>query len=382
MRIASFFPIFFSNNGIGYCALSIIEAMESDAIKGSIMATASDKSFSNTFYQDAIPSPLNPIVYRIFTTKFLNKFAEWRFLQYLDTHEFVYFWSSDVSLGFYKKMQSRGHRIIMEMVNSTQAYRKDILDAEYARLGLPATHGTTDKTISIENAKFKIADFVYSCSPEVRKSLAVSGVPDEKILDTSYGLRPSDILPSEDIADRKQHQTFTAIFVGSIGIRKGVHLLLEYWCKSNIKGQLKLVGNIDKEVKSIIEPYFEREDIEHVPFVSDLRDVYREADVFMLPTLEEGSPLVTYLALGAGLPCIVSPMGSGGLIEDKKEGFVLEHHDEAGWVNALQQLSADAKLRENFSMNAYKKAPEYLWSKVGNRRAQALLTAVNKSDAI
>ena len=374
MHVASFFPVFFSNSGIGYCALSIIEAMESDALKGSIMATASAKNFSHPFYQDAIPSQLNPIIYRLFTERFLNRVAEWRFLQYLETHEFVHFWSSDVPLSFYQKVHARGHRIIMEAVNTTQVYRKEILDAEYSRLGLPTTHGATAETIEIENAKFSLADFVYSCSPEVRKSLAVANVPEEKLLHTSYGLRESDVLSLADIDNRKQHQEFTAIFVGSIGIRKGVHLLLDYWSRSGIKGKLKLVGNIDAEVQPILEPYLNRGDIEHIPFVNDLRDIYKEADVFMLPTLEEGSPLVTYLALGAGLPCIVSPMGSGGLIEEGKDGFVLDPHDADGWIQALQQMSEDATLRESLSQHAYKKAPTYLWSEVGRKRAEALLS--------
>lgn len=373
MRVASFFPIFFSNSGIGYCALSIIEAMESDAVQGSIMATASKKDFNHPFYQDAIPSQFNPIIYRLFTERFLNRVAEWRFLQFLDTHEFVHFWSSEVPLSFYKKVHARGHRIIMEAVNTTQVYRKEILGAEYLRLGLPATHGATDETIAIENAKFELADFVYSCSSEVEKSLAVANVPDSKLLHTSYGLRDSDVLSTTDIDARKQHSAFTAIFVGSIGIRKGVHLLLDYWCQSGIKGKLKLVGNIDAEVKPILAPYLSRGDIEHVPFVNDLRDVYKEADVFMLPTLEEGSPLVTYLALGAGLPCIVSPMGSGGLIEHQKDGMVLDPHDAQAWVQALQQMSEDAKLRERLSHHIYQKAPTYLWSEVGRKRAESLI---------
>jgi glycosyltransferase involved in cell wall biosynthesis len=374
MRVASFFPIHFGNGGIAYCALSIIEAMESDQIKGSIMATTSDKNFSHPFYRDAIPSFLNPIVYKLFTERFLNKIAAWRFSQYLDTHEFVHFWSSDVPLSFYEKMHARGHRIIMEAVNTTQVYRKEILDAEYLRLGLPATHGATLASIETENAKFKLASFVYSCSPAVRESLAVAGVPDEKLLHTSYGLRPSDVLSTADIENRKQHDVFTAIFVGSIGVRKGAHLLVDYWCKSKIKGKLKLVGHIDEEIKPILAPYLERDDIEHVPFVDDLRDIYKEADVFMLPTLEEGSPLVTYLALGAGLPSIVSPMGSGGLIAHGQEGLVIAPHDEAGWIQALQQMVEDAQLRETCSYKAYEKAPTYLWSEVGRKRAEALLS--------
>jgi glycosyltransferase involved in cell wall biosynthesis len=187
-------------------------------------------------------------------------------------------------------------------------------------------------------------------------------------------LRESDILTSQDIEARRKHKEFTAIFVGSIGVRKGAHLLVKYWCESKTKGKLKLVGHIDEDIKPILKPYLERDDIEHVPFVSDLRDIYKEADVFMLPTLEEGSPLVTYLALGAGLPSIVSPMGSGGLIDNGVEGTVIDPHNAEGWIQAIQQLSKDADLRMQLGQNAYDKAPDYLWSEVGRKRAATLLS--------
>lgn len=374
MRVASFFPVHFSNNAIGYCALAIIEAMEANGVEGTIMATASDSDFSYRFYSDAIPSFLNPITYRLLTQQTINKFAEWQFLRSLDTQEFVQFWSSDVSLSLYKKVRDRGHRIIIEQVNTSKVYRKAILDAEYERIGISASHGETAQAIANENAMFEQASFVYSCSPAVKKSLNVAGVPDEKLIHTSYGLRESDILSQQTIEDRHKHKEFTAIFVGSIGVRKGAHLLVKYWCESKIKGKLKLVGNIDEEIKPILKPYLERDDIEHVPFVKDLRDLYRDADLFMLPTLEEGSPLVTYLALGAGLPSIVSPMGSGGIIDDGAEGTIVDPHNAEGWIQALQQLSKDADLRTELGQNAYKKAPSYLWSEVGRKRAQALLS--------
>lgn len=374
MRVASFFPVHFSNSGIGYCAIEIIEAMEANGVAGSIMATASNPDFNYRFYQDAIPSILNPFIYRLLTQNARNRIAEWRFLRSLDTQEFVQFWSSEVSLSLYEKIRERGHRIIIEQVNTSKVFRKEILDAEYARLGLTSKDSESAQAITNEITTFEQASFVYSCSPAVKKSLNVAGVPDEKLIHTSYGLREGDILPPKSLEDRYTHKEFTAIFVGSIGVRKGAHLLVKYWCESKIKGKLKLVGNIDEEIKPILKPYLERDDIEHVPFVKDLRDIYREADVFVLPTLEEGSPLVTYLALGAGLPSIVSPMGSGGLIDDGVEGTVIEPHDADGWMQALQQLSKDSELRMQLGQNAYKKAPSYLWSEVGRRRAQALLS--------
>lgn len=184
MQVASFYPIFFDNSRIGYCSLSISEAMTSDKINCSIMATASDKRFSHPMYQDAIPSILNPLAYRFFSEEKLNQFAEWRYLKSIDKEAIAYFWSGEVSLALYQALHARGNRIMLECVNTTQIYRKKILDDEYRNLGLPVTHGTTDESVELENAKLALTDFVFSCSPAVRESLAVAGVPDSKLLHT------------------------------------------------------------------------------------------------------------------------------------------------------------------------------------------------------
>lgn len=377
MRVASFWPYFFVNNNICYCAFSIIEAMESDVINGSIM-TAASKGFKSPHYSSAIPPALNAFAYRFFSENQLKSFTEFRFLQKLDGDELIYLWGQCASIDICKKLHDRGHQIIVENLNTHRSTSKAILDAEYFRLGLQATHGITSKKVDEEIAVLELVDFNFSCSPEVKKSLIKANISDASILDTSYGLRESDILSQFDVEKRADHHDFTVIFVGSIGIRKGAHLLLDYWCKSKIKGKLQLVGNIEEDARHLIEPYLQREDIEHIPYINDLRDVYRNADLFVLPSLEEGSPLVTYLALGAGLPSIVSPMGSGGLIEHGEDGLVLDPHDDVGWVQALQKMAEDFNVREKLSRKAHQKAPTYLWSKVGRQRADILMSRVEK----
>lgn len=379
MHIAAFYPNYFNIIGIAYAALSIIEAMQTKDTKISLMGIASGKDLSKSFYRNALPTWAKSLAYRLLTDSQIKKIAEARFFHMLNSSDIAYLWPA-ASLNLYQKVYKHQHRIIMESVNTHQATSKYILDAEYARLGLPSVHGITLEDGVMESAKLALADFVFSCSPAVTSSLIAANTPVNKILESSYGLRESDILSAELITDRSNNTEITAIFVGSIGVRKGPHLILDYWCKSNIKGKLKLVGDINPEVKHIIEPYLNRPDIEHIPYVKDLRSVYQEADVFVLPSLEEGSPLVTYLALGAGLPCLVSPMGSGGVVTHDKEGFVIDPHDEYAWISALKKVSEDVSLRKSFSKNAHVKSAEYLWSVVGRKRTQLLRTCLNEQE--
>ena len=379
VKIAAFYPNYFYIAGIAYAALSIIEAMQSKDIEVSLMGIASGSDLSKSFYQNALPAWSKSILYRLLSGPQLRKIAEFRFSHSLKDSEYAYLWPG-ISLGLYESLHARGHKLIMESVNTHQATSKSILDAEYKRLGLNPTHGITSEDVVEESAKLELVDFVFSCSPIVTASLIAAKVPPGKILETSYGLKESDILPAHEMNGRSQDTEITAIFVGRIGVRKGSHLILDYWCRSNVKGKLKLVGDIQPDVQHIIEPYLKRSDIEHVPYVKDLKPIYKEADVFLLPSLEEGSPLVTYLALGAGLPCIVSPMGGGGVIEHNKEGFVIEPHDDLTWIESIKKISEDIDLRKRFSSNAYVKAKDYLWSTVGRKRSQLLLSRLSGID--
>lgn len=376
IKIAAFYPNYFHIGGIAYAALSIIEAMQSKDTEVSIMGIASGAELTKSFYRNAFPSWAKSIAYRLLTEEQRKKFAEFRFSCSLKESDIVYLWPA-TSLALYENLRARGHKLVYESVNTHWATSKPILDAEYARLGLQASHGITLEDVADEYARFELVSYVFSCSPNVTASLIAANVPPSKILETTYGLRESEILAADELAGRSQGAEITAIFVGTIGVRKGPHLILDYWCRSNIKGKLRLVGDIQPEVRHIIEPYLKRSDIEHVPYVKDLRSIYKDADVFILPSLEEGSPLVTYLALGAGLPCIVSPMGGGGVIEHGKEGFVIDPFDAQAWVESIKKISEDVDLRKRFSQYAYMKAKDYVWSNVGRKRIQLLLSRLN-----
>ena len=373
MKISAFYPNYLYLNAIGYVALSILQAMQSKDIQTSLMGIASDKGITQTFYHDAIPRWLKSIAYRLFSNERLTSIAESRFFNDLGPSDIAYIWPP-TSLALHQKLRDRGNKVILEFVNTHQATSKAILDAEYERLGLVATHGITNQRGIEDTKKSDLVDFIFSCSPNVTSSLLKANIPREKILETTYGLREIDILSPNELNNRSKTNAINAIFVGTIGVRKGPHLLLDYWCKSGVKGKLTLVGKIEPEMLAIIKPYLQRSDIQHIAYIEDLKPIYKDADVFMLPSLEEGSPLVTYMALGAGLPCIVSPMGAGGIIENGVEGLVIEHDDAVAWIKAIQKIAEDKNMRESYAKNAYLKAPNYLWSKVGRQRIQLLLS--------
>ena len=99
----------------------------------------------------------------------------------------------------------------------------------------------------------------------------------------------------------------------------------------------------------------------------------------MLSGLEEGSPLVTYMAFGAGLPLLVSPMGGGGVVTNGEDAVVIDPHDEATWIAQLQHLAEDAEFRTKLARQSKLKAPYYLWDAVAKRRLDLLVNALKNA---
>ncbi|MCX5737468.1 MAG: glycosyltransferase family 4 protein [Proteobacteria bacterium] len=75
--------------------------------------------------------------------------------------------------------------------------------------------------------------------------------------------------------------------------------------------------------------------------------LYREADVFVLPTWREGFPNVVIEAMAAGLPVVATPVGAiPEAIEDGRSGLLVPVRDATALEHALRRLASDPALRQ------------------------------------
>jgi len=375
MNISAYYANHFRDYGIAHASYNILKHMQSDGHRATLHGLSSDKMFASDFYADFIPRWSMGLVYRAFSHQQILQYGESRFLRYLDQSQsdIAYLWPG-LSLDMFKQVHKRGYKIIFEGVNTHEANSKRILDDAYRYLNLPATHSITHHKINEESEKLALSDYIYSCSPIMSECYTRNGVDATKIMPTSYGLSQQFILPDNDKPSSESSRLPVFLFVGSIDVRKGVPLLLEYWTNAKLPAKLKLVGKIDPAIEPIVQKYLAADaSVEHIAFTMNLTAIYEEADVFVLPSLEEGSPLVTYLAMGAGLPVLASPMGAGGVVTHGVEGLVLDAYAEANWIEALRKVSEDAVYRQSLASNTKAKAKQYTWDLVGRRRLASLI---------
>lgn len=313
---------------------------------------------------EAIPPLLKRWYYR--SADLPKAITEKRFLKDLKNFDAVYLWPG-TSLETFKKAKHSGKPIFLERVNCYTGKAKHILDDAYKRLGIHPQHTITQDSIQQEQAELRLADFIFCPSLEVKKSFQAAGVPEEKLLLTSEGWSPQRFptIPAE----KPLQEEVTILFVGSICVRKGAHLLLRAWERAAIKGRLILFGTIEPAIAETCRDILARPDVVHYEYSTDYAFAYREADIFAFPSLEEGSPLVGYEAMAHGLPMLVSPMGAGGIVRDGIDGMIISPYDHDAWVEALRKLAYSPELRTQFGNSAREQAKEFTWEKVAARRA-------------
>ncbi|MHC5731280.1 MAG: glycosyltransferase family 4 protein, partial [Nostoc sp.] len=122
----------------------------------------------------------------------------------------------------------------------------------------------------------------------------------------------------------KLDRTFRALFVGRVGVRKGVHYLIKAWEELQLpQAELMLVG-----VNEFPETWLSQlpEGVNYIPSVphTTLNQYYSNANVFVFPSLVEGFGLVLLEAMACGIPVITTTHTAGpDIITDGTEGFIV-----------------------------------------------------------
>lgn len=292
---------------------------------------------------------------------------EARFENDLRPGDLVWLWPGRI-VPTAKRIRARGGRMVVEAINCHQATARRILDDAYRRLGWTPQHGLTDERIRDETTAYALADAVFSPHPCVTASLLENGVPASNIVSTSYGWDPRLMPEAPDRRDRGD--AGTVLFVGTVCVRKGAHLLVQAWRDADLSGTLRLVGWVAEEFRGHEREYLSGRGVELVGPVHPrlVGKAMAEADIFAFPTLEESGPQVTYEAASQGLAILTTPMGAGAIVRDGIEGMILDPYDRDGWVNALRTLHKNPDLRRRLGEAARRRAAEFTWKRVAGRR--------------
>ena len=107
---------------------------------------------------------------------------------------------------------------------------------------------------------------------------------------------------------------------------------------------------------------------------------YREADIFFSPAAVESFGIVTYEAMAAGLPSLVSDgPGNRDAIVDGETGIIAHVGDVTGMAQALVDLANDARRREEYGRAAKLVIPNFNWPRIADRYVEAFSSVTSRT---
>ena len=302
----------------------------------------------------------------------VSRFATWRtesdFLKECRPGDVCFVWPA-ASLSVHTKLAEAGCKVIMEAINSRMKSAKIILDKAYTDFGALPAHGITDQRIQEEEEKYRLSTAIFAPNSCVESALQDTPLADS-ILRTSYGADTSRARSAREFEEKAQ---LTFLFCGYASVRKGIHIVFEAWKKLSGNHRLRLVGGIEPIIRERYKDLLASERVELVGFVDDVHEHYRHADVFIMPSFEEGGPQVTYEAAIHGLPIIASSMGSSRLGEADGTMLILDEINSDFLLEAMEKLVESVELRRYIGDRARHASFDYDWRLVGARRAELLV---------
>jgi starch synthase len=212
-------------------------------------------------------------------------------------------------------------------------------------------------------------------------------VPSEHIAQTviGHGVDPArvDVIPyaADTLRFRpdpsKRHgPCCTFLFAGGISQRKGVAYLLRAWQRVRRLGwRLQLLGALPRD-PGPLAPLLDGVELLGRVAHAEVPARMAAADVFVFPSLFEGSAVVTYEALACGLPCIVTP-AAGAVARDGEEGSVVPPADVDALAAAMERLGTDPERRAHQSAAARRRAEAFDWPHYHAAVAAAVRLAIS-----
>jgi glycosyltransferase involved in cell wall biosynthesis len=253
----------------------------------------------------------------------------------------------------------------VERGSSHILHQRDILLEEYGRFGLKA-RVAHPKIVEKELVEYADADYISIPSQYVKRTFLERGVPADKLVHVPYGVNLAHFHPVP-----KQDDTFRIIYCGSIGLRKGVHYLLQAFHELKLpQAELWLIGSLTGEMRPFLAKFSSSAVFHKGPFPeSELHKYYSQGSVFCLASIEEGLAMVLPQAMACGLPVICTThTGGEDMVRDGQDGFIVPIRD----VEALKErilffyTNRDACKEMGYSAQQRVKSG-YTWVDYGNR---------------
>lgn len=206
----------------------------------------------------------------------------------------------------------------------------------------------------MSRAIWRDADKVVANSAGL-KELAQSSAPDLPI-DVIYNGVDTDFFNANE-QPKKNSNTLTLVSTGRLIERKGYHHLIE--ALGGIEGiTLRLIGDGTQHAMLEHLARTHRVDVQFLGATprENVAQHLKDADLFVLPSLNEGMSNALLEALAAGLPAVVTDVGGSEELVDDKNGVIVEKGDSQALRSAVLRYKNRPSLLQSHGKASRKRA--------------------------
>jgi len=222
----------------------------------------------------------------------------------------------------------------------------------------------------------RLFDAIVTVSNSTKRDLMGFGVKEENI----YVIPNATDVPQVE-KNKYDRDEVRILFVGRCCPRKGLHYLFKAVADmKHHKIEVDIVGDLEADKKHVSELYGLLKKLaidEKVAFhghvrIEQLWDYYRNADIFIMPSLWEGFGIVFLDAMSFGLPIVSTNVGAiPDLVRHEENGLLVKPGDTGALASAIEQLVVSPSLRRKLGQNGFRfmqEHPEFTsWDVVGEK---------------
>jgi len=221
----------------------------------------------------------------------------------------------------------------------------------------------------------RFVDRYIAISSVLVEELKHSGLNPDKCMYIPNGVNTEIFYPNNEkqskeisVLPTNNENDIKVLYVGVIDKRKGLDNLLPAFkslAEQYPQSVLFLVGPKNREdyydhfynsMKEITADLEKQHRVVFIKYTDNIVSCYRAADVFVLPSRQEGMPNVILEAMACGLPVIGTNIsGSEDLIENQINGYLVNCEDQNALAKALQNLLSNKEKRDKMGQESIKR---------------------------